>query len=525
MAIDGIFIHYLVLEISNKCKNERINKIICINNTDYIFCLSHHYNLLVSLNANDAHIRLTNNVGISCSTNFSNFLKHHLEGSIIKKIEQFNNDRIITFTIEGNDALGYIKKYKMILELTGKFSNMIITNEDYIIMEALKKSYPSEDIDARIIQSKVKYEYLSTNKSNPFIDNIFNKNDNIYEGMSNLYYNELLFQYNEKNINVLDLYNKKLNPCIITNDKKCVFYCFDLEHQLGNREYFNDLSSLLEYYYVTIIKETLINNEQKRAIQIVTKEIQKLSFKLEKQEAELLIAKDNLKLEQIANILASNIHLVKPYQKSITVYDFYNDCNITIELNTNISPNENVNYYFNKYKKCKRTILVLNDTINNTKNDIKYYQCLQKQLENATTNDLKDILIEIGIKKNIVKRTVPTITKYTDLKGNMILVGKNNTQNDYITNTLAKNNDYFFHVTSYPGSHVIFQGNLDDDAIKLASTIAVYHSKLNGIVSVDYVQKKYVKKIKGMKGSFVTYSNQKTTHADNNFEYIKKNTH
>ena len=133
---------------------------------------------------------------------------------------------------------------------------------------------------------------------------------------------------------------------------------------------------------------------------------------------------------------------------------------------------------------------------------------------------MREILTEVGIQKTIKKNSKPNIMTLIDHNNNQIFVGKNNFQNDYLTHKLANSNDYFFHVVSYPGSHVIFRGNLDDEAIKLAATIAAYYSKAKGPVSVDYTQVKWVKKIKGMKGSFVRYTNQKSINVTPDYDLI-----
>ena len=166
----------------------------------------------------------------------SNYLKKHLEGGIIKNISQYNNDRVIILDINSTDDLGYLRKFKIIVELTGKNSNLIITDEDYIITEALRKSFLTDD---RIIQVKVKYEFLESGKENPF-SHIHNNNILCsYEGISKKTYNEIL-EYG-----LTDVLNRPINPLIIKNDKTH-FYCFDLKTINGERIHFNNLSELLE---------------------------------------------------------------------------------------------------------------------------------------------------------------------------------------------------------------------------------------------------------------------------------------
>ena len=195
----------------------------------------------------------------------------------------------------------------------------------------------------------------------------------------------------------------------------------------GERTYFNSLSELLETYYVSLNKEVKQSNDQKQTLLFINKTLTKLKNKLEKQQNELQQAKDNTSLEQTASLLAANIHLVKPYQDSITVENFYNNNEpITIPINTKISINENINYYYDKYKKNKRAIDIITNTIEDTKNDILYYEDLLSQLSFTSTNDLKELMVEVGIRKPSKLKQKPHILKYTLKDGSIVLVGKNN---------------------------------------------------------------------------------------------------
>ena len=195
---------------------------------------------------------------------------------------------------------------------------------------------------------------------------------------------------------------------------------------------------------------------------------------------------------------------------------FENNKEIKIAINPNISPSDNVNAYFNKVKKSKRAIGILNAQIENTLRDIAYYEENLSFLSFSKSADLKEIMYELGLKKNQNPKAKPKINRYQDNDGNIYIYGKNNTQNEYVTFSLAKKDEYWFHVKSYPGSHVILRGELNDKTIKIASSIASIYSKVSkGVnVAIDYTLVKWVKKIKGEKGSQVTYTHEKTVYAN-----------
>lgn len=510
MAYDGVLIHYLIKELQKEVVGKHISKVFCLNDYEYVFYCG-KTKLIVSVNPSNPHIRLTELEFINSNTFLSPFFKKHIEGGLITSISQYHNDRIVIIQITNKDDLGYQKYYQIIVELTGKNTNLIIADEDLMILEAVKKT---SLIDNRLILVKAKYEFLVSQKVNPFT---YQKNfsDNIFEGVSSLLFSEITY------CNNLNVINRPIQPTIIKTENKTYFYVFDLVHLNGERLTFNTISSMLEYFYINTSHEVLQNNDQKKLNNFITKEITKLKNKLTKQELELQDAHDSLTLEKVANILASNLHLVKPRQEEITCYDYYENQEIKIKLNPNIKPTENLNNYYNKYKKAKRTIAHLQTTIEATKNDISYYECLLQQTNLSNINDLREILSEVGISKTPVKKnSKPNILKLTDNHGNEIFIGKNNLQNEYLTHKFANSNDYFFHVVNYPGSHVIFRGILDEVAIKLTATVAAYYSKAKGPVTVDYTQVKWVKKIKGMKGSFVRYTNQKSINVTPDLDFI-----
>ncbi len=516
MPFDGIFLNRLIKELKEDCIGKRIHHTICLNDFEYVFVLQNHKNLLMSVAKINPHIRMSELPFLPGKSFLGNFIKKHIDNGIILDIIQYHNDRIVTFVIRHTDELGYAKKINWIIELTGKSANLIITDENNKILEAINKSYLT---DERIIQVGAIYQYPISNKINPFNEqiNIFD-NNNPFEGVSSLTFQEMV----SCGYCVL---NRETKPVYIS-DEKGNYYCFDLTILIGKRTYFPTLSKLLEYYFTIVMEEISKSNEQKRTQQFIQKELNKLKNKLEKQMNELNQALQDTQLEEIANVLAANIHLVKPYQTSIEVENFYhNNELINIPLNTSISPNENVNYYFNKVKKNKRTIVLLKQTIEQTKNDIAYYECLLMQLDFVSNNDLKELMIEIGIQKPTKNNNKPKIMKYIDHDGNQIFVGKNNIQNDYLTHTLAHNGDYFFHVKNQPGSHVILRGELTNKTIELASNIAAYYSKMkNGFhVCVDYTDVKWVKKVKGCKGSFVTYTHEKNAFANPDITFINNN--
>lgn len=520
MSIDGVFIHHLVDEIKS-LKGAKINRVIKISESDYCFLLPRKIKLLISVDGNHPHIRITTDelVNSSLNSNFYVNLKKYCENSYIEDISQYNNDRIVKFSLNHYDELGFMENINLIVELFGRNSNIIIVKEDETIIDSIKKSSLLDS--ERIIIPKAKYVYPTSNKINPYTLNEYSAIN--LEGVSNILLEEIKYHKS------LDVISKATNPVIIETENKRFFYCFNLEYLDGNRIKFDTISEMLDFYYKSQNESISKNNEQKLVENYLSKEIKKLENKKSKLEKEYYQAIDNLECEKIGNILSSNFYNVKKGMNQIAVFDYYNNCDITINLDPLLSPTENLNSYYTLYKKSKRAISYIEEQQKLTDNDINYYQGIIEQLSYSKNLDLKEIIEELDLKKRLnipksARKTKPNYTIYNDIYGGIILVGKNNIQNNYLTHTVANKDDVFFHVKSIGGSHVILRGSYTDKRSEiLAADIAAYYSKYrNSInVNVDMTKVKNVKKVPGTKGSFVTYSTYQTIFANPNLEKIQ----
>lgn len=523
MSIDGVFIHYLINELQI-IKGTKINKVIRLNDTDYAFSLPRKLRLLVSSDSNHPHMRLTEAelVNSSQNSNFFTNLKRYFENSYIESLEQYNNDRVFILTVNHYDELGFMNKINLILEAFGRNSNLIITNNNFSIIDSVKKTNLLEE-SGRIIVPKAKYQFPESNKVNPYTTDEFNCKSLSFEGVSNLLLEEI------KYTGSLDVIKQNPNPVIIKTENKNFFYAFDLTYLIGNRTFFDSISSMLDSFYLAQNETMTKNNEQKLIETHLKKEIVRLDNKKAKQEKELLTSIDNLKYEELGNVLSSNLYLVKKGMTNITLFNYYTNEDVEISLDPLLTPTENLNSFYNKYKKSKRAISYLEEQIKQTEADKSYYEGILEQLEYSKNLDLKEIIEELNLKNRMslvktAKKTRPNITTYNDIYGGVILVGKNNIQNNYLTHTLASKDDLFFHVKSIGGSHVILRsGYTDDRSITLAADIAAYYSKYRTSVNanVDMTKVKNVKKVPGTKGSFVTYNTYQTIFANPDLDKIK----
>ncbi len=542
MSIDGIFVHYLKCELEALLTKSKINKIYQPNPLELVLQLrrdNRNYQLLLSasLDAPRLYITEQNFINPVVPGNFCMLLRKYIERGIITNITQYQNDRLIKFTINTYDELGDNINYGLLFELMGRNSNIILINdESNIIIDALRKVVPNESTSRYIIPKAIYTYPLQENKVNPFsINNDFIPYENL-QGVSKMAINEL------KNFYVNDVnrfITQQIYPTIFKQGNKVDFYCFPLKSITSDETiHFETLSKMLDYYYSTY-KRT-INNNNINLIKQVKRLLSHQNTKLANLSADLEKAKENLKYKDLGILLQANLYLVKKGMTEITVSNFLNnDENTTIILNPMLDPSKNLKQIFNKGKKANNAIFELDFQINKTKEEIRYLNDILDMIEFATNNELEEIKQDLLLNSEQYKNKLKTKKNNKKIKMDIqhfnfdnitIWIGKNNLQNDYLTNKLARNNDYWFHVKDASGAHVVASvpHNLDDfilseQAIRLLANLAAYFSKYSSSssVPVDYTKIKYIKKIPGSKGYHVTYTNQKTIYIDPDYNLIK----
>ena len=213
------------------------------------------------------------------------------------------------------------------------------------------------------------------------------------------------------------------------------------------------------------------------------------------------------------------MHSIKHGMDKITAFDFYNNCEISISLDPLLSPNDNLNFYYNKYNKGKRTETALNARLLDIRNEIKYFEEIKLFLEKETDfigiEEIENELKFSSKKKiNLNKMKKRELLSF-EHNGFKIFVGRNNKENEEITFNKGTSRDIWLHVKDIPGSHVLIireYKELDEDTLYYAARLAGEFSKAGkgDKVTVDYCEKKFVKKIKNSKPGNVTYTNFKT---------------
>lgn len=568
MSFDGLVTRAVTYELKNKLIGGKIQKINQPSKNDIvlnIYSLGKNYKLLISANNNEARINLSKEKYENPSTppNFCMVLRKYLNQSKIVEIEQYKLDRIIIFHIKSVDEMGFDTSNKLIVEIMGKYSNIILTDENFKIIDSIKR-VNSKMSSVREILPNLNYEFIKSDKYNIldsftkdifFIDKSTPDNENpsrllysTYLGFSPTIAKELCYKagidprvtwglvsedekklLNESIIKLRDdLVNNLYEPTAYKeNSKFKVFYALKLSSLSFEKKEYTSISDAVEDYYK-------VNKTNDRLRQIKNELKRKINTHIKAVKNKISILDKNMKKEsnmenyrKYGDLLAANINNLNKGMKKVVVNDFYNS-NKPIEIKIDPKKNswENVDNYYRLYKKIKNSIAFAKEDY---PNQIGYLDYLRQVLDfverTDSISDLDDIKIEL-IENKIIKNSSRNKNKqryksepkhYITVDNSHIYVGKNSRQNDYITLKLASKNDYFFHVRNAPGSHVILKTDkFNANDILSASYLAAINSSLSesSKVDVDYTEKKNVNKAKGAKLGMVYYEKFNTVTVD-----------
>ncbi|OMP68547.1 Rqc2 family fibronectin-binding protein [Domibacillus epiphyticus] len=554
MAFDGLFTKAMVEELSELLSGGRVNKIHQPYKNETIMVIrarGKNNKLLLSAHPSYARVQVTETVQDNPSEPplFCIMMRKHLDGAILEKITQNGLDRTIVFEFKGKNEIGDISYKQLYVEIMGRHSNIILVDkEKNTIIDSIKHIPASLNSYRTILPGSKYIDPPSQNKKNPLTADAETVIQSIdfnggklgkqlvaaFEGMSPLISNEIVSRTGLANRETIPpaflevikpLQKKAYTPIMIDNGEKTYFYMTDLPHLNGERIIFDTLSMLLDRYYFGKAERDRVRQQANDLERLISNELQKNRSKISKLERTLEEAENAGEYQRLGELLTANLYAVQKGMTEIEVLNYYDEtgAKITIPLDPQKNPADNAQKYFSRYQKAKNAIIVVQEQITKTNEEIQYFESLLQQLESASPRDIEEIreeLAEEGYMKarNVKKKKKmekPSIEEYVSSDGTSIHAGKNNRQNDYLTNKFARRDDIWLHTKDIPGSHVVIRSDdPSDQTILEAAMIAAYYSKAkeSSSVPVDYTKVRYVKKPSGAKPGFVIYDQQHTVY-------------
>jgi len=563
MSFDGLFTGAMTSEVATKLTTGRISKIVQPSMYEVLLTIranGANYKLLLSAHPSYARFHITdqNYDTPSEPPMFTMVLRKHLNGGIIESISQNERERIVRIKVRSRNEIGDEQIRTLIIELMGRHSNIILLDDErQIILDSIKH-VPMAVNRHRIIQPGSSYVLPpKQEKQDPFAEmteaefqNIISKEDQPtaqllvqqFAGISPLFANEVVFR-NKDNVFesfvslINEIQEQKYTPSLYRFQSKEQFYFIEMNHLNGDQTTFSSLSELLDVFYFGKAERDRVKQQSGDLEKLLQNELSKNKKKLKKLERSLVDTEKADAIQLQGELITANMFALKKGMTEVEVVNYYdeNGGTITIPLSPLKTPSENAQSYFTKYTKLKNSVAHIHEQIKLTLEENDYLETVLQQIESASPRDLEEIreeLAETGYvrrkkskkpQKNNKQKV--TLDEYVSTTGELLLVGKNNKQNDYLTNKLASRDELWFHTKDIPGSHVVIRAKEPSEtAIKEAAIIAAYFSKArqSSSVPVDYTEIRHVKKPNGSKPGFVIYEQNNTLYVTPDEELVLK---
>jgi len=561
MAFDGVVISNIVRDMKERLVGGRIYKIYQPENDEINLVVKNHgttYRLMLNASATLPLVYFLeeNKQNPPTAPNFCMLLRKHIGNGRIVDVKQPHFERIIEVEIEHLDEMGDVCKKRLVVELMGKHSNIIFLEEDGRIIDSIKR-IGAQISSVREVLPGREYVLPPNEKMNPFdVEESYFKNvimeqsmsidKAIYTavtGFSKLIANELCYEAGvdgnfstdslaESNKDALwksfsllvnRMQEGDYRPQIVYQDDVPVaFSAIPLAMYTDlNIEEFDTISNVLATYYSEKDTHSRMHQKSTDLRKVLSTAIERTAKKYDIQRKQIKDTEKREKYRIYGELLQTYGYEIKPGDKNITVINYYDNEEITIPLDENLTPVENANRYFDKYNKLKRTYEASLNLVQESKATLDHLLSLQNSMEIATSEadlaEIKEEMVLAGLvkakqeKKTGVKAEKSKPLHYVSSDGFHMYVGKNNLQNERLTFKTAGPKDLWFHAKEMPGSHVIVKlegaEDVPDATYEEAARLAAYYSsgKTSPKVEIDYTRRGNLKKPPQANPGYVIY--------------------
>lgn len=507
---------------------------------------------------------------------FCVLLRKYLQGAKLATIEQEDFDRIAYLGFETRDEMGFECKRYLIVELMGKYSNLIFADESKKIISALRTSDFSFDSVRQLISGITYTPPSSMGKINPkcvskeeFTTALASAPDDkpidkwivaTFMGIAPVVAREIALRATNRTDTLIANCDKDavwrefsavaeiirsecFSPTLILDGEKCVEYSFIALTQYAPLEArsINSASKLLDAYFASRDNDIRVHQRASDILKLLSNAEGRILKKIDIQRSELEACEAGETYKRYGDLITANIYRLQKKASVVELEDYEtmdedgNVETVKIELDSRLSPAANAQRYYKKYSKSKTARVELAKQIAIAEQELEYiytvFDSLTRAESPADLSEIRDELYRSGYASRMKaysggshKQKAPAIMQFETPDGMRVLCGKNNLQNEHITHKLAQKHDYWFHARGTAGSHVLLitEGKEPTDLdFTTAAEIAAYHSKAEGAnIGVDYTLAKNVKKTPGGHPGFVIYHTNWTAYVTPNGEKI-----
>ena len=561
MAFDAGMLSFVVKEINNDVAGGRIEKIYQPGREEFVFIVrgkNGTHRLLINAGSRCPRILITGEktenplkAPMLCM-----LFRKYLSGALFVAAEQVGFDRAAKLEFDTSDELGFKRRMYLFVEMMGKYSNIILTDEERKIIAILRQIGFGDNSKRQMLPGMIYEDAPGQNKLDPYsvspsdFDRLCLENTerlcekfimSTFSGISPLVARELaavcggnssatLTQcaVSLKNtfFSMLENIRNGVGTPTLVCDKNGApkEYCFMDITQYGDdfiTKHYETFGELLDVFFAEKSREEKLKARASDVLNLVASSKGRTVKKLSLQQKELSDCEAGDKYRLWGDLVTANIYRLKKGMSGVVLNDYNTGEDIEVPLDSTLTPAANAQRYYKKYSKARSAREHLTQRIEMTKSELEYIESVEQSLNHAATEaELSEIREELysagytnGIsRKNEKKVKTPSYLTFRTTNGYTVLCGKNNTANDYLTFKLAEKGDWWFHAKKAPGSHVILRcAGLPEppgEDFTDAALIAAVYSSLSSkpVADIDYTYVKTVKKPPNAKPGFVIYN-------------------
>ncbi len=573
MALDAATLHLVADELKTTLVDARIDKIFQPTKEEVVFQMrsrSGAHKLFVSARSGSARACLTTEQfeNPAAPPSFCMLMRKYLGGGKLVDIREIAGERILFFDFATMNELGDATIITVAVELMGRYANLVLVNSENKIIDALKR-IDADASEVRQLLPGLTYTlppaqnkpYFFSLKAEEVVNVVCEKENAISDallkamgGIGPVVCREISFrafagadpqayvlQEEEKQtlVNTItqimeDYKNAPVASTVVSAEGKPTEYSFLELTQYGSQmeHYtFASFSELMDAFYNTKDKQERLRQKSKNLLKQVHNLYERAVRKQAARKQEWIDSQEEGTAKLFGELLSSNLHSIEKGQKSAEVLNYYTGEQMIIPLDVRLSPSANAQKYFKEYKKKQTAKKMLVQLLAEGEKEVEYLAAVQYEVEQASgeaaLNEIRQELKDAGYLKSYKhkdKKQKPTdFIRYESSDGFLILVGRNNLQNDKLTMKTARGKDMWFHTKDAPGSHVVVMSEGKEIPLSTqneAAVLAVYHSSQKNApkTAIDYTEVRNIKKTNDLKPGMVIYDHYQTAYitADEN---------
>lgn len=501
-------------------------------------------------------------------------LRKYLQGAKLAEITQASFDRVAFLGFDTRDEMGFECRRYLIVELMGKYSNLIFADGEKKIITALRTTDFSLDSQRQLLPGGFYRLPETQDKKNPmtvteeeFLSDFAACSwdrpcdkwlVSSFMGLAPVVAREIVLLATERTDTSVGecradavwrefyavterIRTEQFAPCLVLEGERPVEYSFLPLTQYTGLECrpMQSVGGLFDAYFTARDNNQRVHQRAADILKLLTNAEARLRRKLEMQRQELKDCEKGLLYKKWGDLLTANLYRLNRGDRVVELEDWEamdeegNAPTVRVEMDTRLSPAANAQRYYKRYNKTKTAEVELTRQIELGERELSYLYTVFESLTRAETptdlSEIRDELYRSGYASRMKsyaaqKQHKPTVLQFRTPDGMRVLCGKNNLQNEYITHRLAEKQDYWFHAKNLPGSHVLLvtEGREPTDLdFTTAAEIAAAYSKAEGAnIAVDYMLAKHVKKPAGAKPGYVIYHTNWTAYVTPNREQI-----